>query len=245
MVRTRPGVRFPAEACSSHTAVAQQVERWSPKPEVGGSIPSRRAENKCESARVRECESASPDHAWVTVPSFNGQDTGLSLRRSGFDSPWHRSEVPSARCPVPRNGTGRSILDTAVRGHSSAGRARLRHGRGRGFESRCPLLHLPVRLAARHPVLSRESAGSNPARGAHRHVAQWLEHSADTRGVGGSNPPVSTSKCPVPGAQCPGTRDGALEPGHFSRSGSPAAEGACFTCRRSEVPPPRTTPRPA
>ena len=24
------------------------------------------------------------------VPSFNGQDSGLSLRRSGFDSPRHR-----------------------------------------------------------------------------------------------------------------------------------------------------------
>jgi hypothetical protein len=69
---------FAAEACRSHTAVAQQVERWSPKPEVGGSIPSRRA-------------------VFITVPSFNGQDTGLSLRRSGFDSPWHRSEVPSGR----------------------------------------------------------------------------------------------------------------------------------------------------
>ena len=202
MVRTRPGVRIPAEAWDTYTAVAQLAERWSPKPEVGGSIPSRRADGKCESAKVRKCESAKVvGSVRLRVPSFNGQDTGLSLRRSGFDSPWHRSvsaqcQVPSPQCgSVQFPGTGHWNLGTAVRGHSSAGRARLRHGRGRGFESRCPLHtprsssgpgrpvfnretagsnpargtrhhHLPVRLAARHPVLSRETAGSNPARGA-------------------------------------------------------------------------------
>lgn len=60
----------------------------------------------------------------------------------------------------------------AVRGHSSAGRARLRHGRGRGFESRCPL----------------------SSQTGHGHVAQMAERSADIREVGGSSPPVSTAR---------------------------------------------------
>jgi hypothetical protein len=37
------------------------------------------------------------------VPSFSGQDTGLSLRRAGFDSPWHRllHLAPSADIAQP------------------------------------------------------------------------------------------------------------------------------------------------
>ena len=46
MVRTRPGVRLPAEACGRHTAVAQLAEHRSPKPGGGGSTPSRRAGRK-------------------------------------------------------------------------------------------------------------------------------------------------------------------------------------------------------
>ena len=58
-----------------------------------------------------------PRIARVTVPSFNGQDTGLSLRRSGFDSPWHRlKEVPRSKCPVVQFlGTGDLNLGTGVR----------------------------------------------------------------------------------------------------------------------------------
>ena len=88
----------------------------------------------------------------------------MSLRRSGFDSPWHRLFHPADIAQLAE----RDFAMVEAAGSNPAVRSFI-----------TPFVQRP-----KTPGSEPGNTGSNPVRGAfHRHVAQGLERSADTREV--------------------------------------------------------------
>ena len=134
--------------------VAQLVERLTCNQQVVGSTPTigsrdRRLRAAVDEAVLRErCPSGQREQT-VNLPAnaFGGSNPPLSIRA-----------VPGAGSPVCRS---------HVRGSSSVGRARAFQARGRGFDSRLPLLMhwAHVAQSVEHFLGKEEVTGSNPVVG--------------------------------------------------------------------------------
>ena len=155
---SRFGAHPPYAAPSEpNTAVAQLVEHWSPKPAVGGSIPSGPAEGQRSSRRYR----------------LGDQDGALSRLKHGFESRYRYCGPVGSR--PHRLSVRTALFQGAERGSTPLGAMRGAHEKwivgavaqlvrvpvchtgGRGFEPRQPRRKA---RAVRRAVRSPQSIGS-------------------------------------------------------------------------------------